>query len=342
MSACVYDTASSRCVIGDGIICPLLRFSKYSGGGPVEYPLNNDGALALRSSDAESPVLQTDSLVMVSPSWVGSATHPDDSEATSLFWAEFEEVVDFQLTRRADPSLAADEYLTLPLIMQGFSLTDGADAVHSEFPNTWPTSLVKELLGAGARMDPTIVPQRSQTDFVNTDVLLARMTGWAVSVVSPSAFACKWANGRARPEEVAWAVAQGAIAAPDAIASKVQGMQLTSAADFTAYPEGSPRHPSYPAMHSAASSSSLWLAVVMDLTDAQIAEARRVDWAVSRFRTFAGVHYDSDNRAGLALGQEVIARELASFLQTFGADAAAVEAKIARYRFDWFSYTGFE
>ena len=37
-----------------------------------------------------------------------------------------------------------------------------------------------------------------------------------------------------------------------------------------------------------------------------------------------------------------MARELPAFLQTFGADPAAVAAKIAQYRFDWFSYTGFE
>ena len=119
-------------------------------------------------------------------------------------------------------------------------------------------------------------------------------------------------------------------------------MQLTSALDFGAYPSGSPRHPSYPAMHSAASSSSLWLAVVMNLTPEQVAETRRLDWAVSRFRTVAGVHYDTDNRAGLAIGQEVIAQQLPAFLQTFGADPAAVQEKIARSRFDWYAYTGFE
>merc|ERR1719263_2153745 len=106
-------------------------------------------------------------------------------------------------------------------------------------------------------MDATIVPQRSAADFVNTHVLLARLAGWAVSVVSPAAFASKWHHGRARPEEVAWAVARGQLpSAPWAVAQAIQAMNLTSAADFTAYPEGSPRHPSYPAMHSAASSAS--------------------------------------------------------------------------------------
>lgn len=301
-----------------------------------------DAARELATSDAESPILPSEALVSVRPSFVPPATHPDDAEPAA-FWAEFEAVVDFQILREDGPEAPCAPYLSLPAIMSHFSLADAAEAVHSEFPNLWPSELVKYLLGQGARMDEAIVPQRSRTDFVNTDVLLARMTGWAVSVVSPSAFACKWENGRARPEEVAWAVAQGELGSvPAAVLAKVSAMQLASQTAFTAYPEGSPRHPSYPAMHSAASTSSLWLPVVMDLTDAQVAETRRIDWAVSRFRTFAGVHYDSDNRAGLTIGQEVIARELPRFLTQFGADRDVVAAKIARYRIDWWSYTGFE
>ena len=60
--------------------------------------------------------------------------------------------------------------MSLPEIMLGYTMTDGAEAVHSEFPNTWPSELVKHLLSRGTRMDPQIVPQRSATDFVNTDV----------------------------------------------------------------------------------------------------------------------------------------------------------------------------
>ena len=169
------------------------------------------------------------------------------------------------------------------------------------------------------------------------------MAGWAVSEVSPTAFACKWGNGRARPEEVAWAVSQGNLpGVPASIRTKITNMTLVSATDFTAYPEGSPRHPSYPAMHSAASSAALWVAVMMDLSRAQLADARRLDWAVSRFRTLAGVHYDSDNRVGLSIGQEVIARRLPDFLAQFGADRDAVRRKIEQVRTDWSTYTGFE
>ena len=82
-------------------------------------------------------------------------------------------------------------------------------------------------------------------------------------------------------------------------------------------------------MHSAASSASLYLAVLLDLTDTQLQEAQGLDCAVASFRTFAGVHYESDNMAGLALGQEVIRRELPGFLQEhYGSNPDAVTAKI--------------
>ena len=93
-------------------------------------------------------------------------------------------------------------------------------------------------------------------------------------------------------------------------------------------------------MHSAASCASLYLAVLLDLTPEQIAETRRVDYCVATFRSLAGVHYDTDNRAGLALGQEVIARQLPDLLKRFGADPNAVRAKIDRVRHDWNTYQG--
>jgi len=82
-------------------------------------------------------------------------------------------------------------------------------------------------------------------------------------------------------------------------------------------------------MHSAASSASLYLAVLLDLSDDQLAEAQHLDCAVASFRTLAGVHYESDNIAGLSIGQEAIRRELPVFLQErYGSDPAAVTAKI--------------
>ena len=75
----------------------------------------------------------------------------------------------------------------------------------------------------------------------------------------------------------------------------------------------------------------------MDLTPEQLAEARKLDYAVAHF-DMAGVHYETDNRAGLALGQEVIAKQLPEYLAQFGADPEAVKAKIEKVRHDWYEY----
>ena len=139
-------------------------------------------------------------------------------------------------------------------------------------------------------------------------------------------------------KEVAWKISTGDYNGnvPSDIVSKINQMHLGSPQEFTAYPEGCPMHPSWPAMHSAASSVSLWLAVVGNLTEAQWHEAKLTDYAVSFARSVAGVHYEDDNIAGLHLAQEIVARELPSFLATrYGADPMKVREKVQRMRFDW-------
>jgi len=142
-------------------------------------------------------------------------------------------------------------------------------------------------------------------------------------------------------QEIAWRITNGEMPkenVPEDVYKMVLDMKLTKATEFTQYPEGSPNHPSWPAMHSAASSMSLWLAVVAELTEEQYCQVLRTDYAVSFARTCAGVHYRSDNYAGLNMGQEVIAHVLPDHLATYyGADPVAVKAKIEKYRFDWVS-----
>lgn len=73
-----------------------------------------------------------------------------------------------------------------------------------------------------------------------------------MSIVGPHNFAAKWYAGRARPEEVAWLIRKGKLRnVPNDIVRDIQFMNLRSAADFTAYEEGCPYHPSWPAMHAA-------------------------------------------------------------------------------------------
>ncbi len=62
----------------------------------------------------------------------------------------------------------------------------------------------------------------------------------------------------ARPEEIVWLIKKGKVKnVPLDIQRDIQQMSLRSAADFTAYDEGSPRHPSWPAMHAASGLYSL-------------------------------------------------------------------------------------
>jgi hypothetical protein len=101
-------------------------------------------------------------------------------------------------------------------------------------------------------IDLNVIPYRCENMFLRKDFLLTFLNGWAMSVVGPHNFAAKWFAGRARPEEVVWLIHKGTIkGAPNDIVRSIQQMNLRSAAEFTAYDEGSPTHPSWPAMHAA-------------------------------------------------------------------------------------------
>jgi hypothetical protein len=196
------------------------------------------------------------------------------------------------------------------------------------------------LKNGGIELDYDILPFRCRDDFIGTKVRLATLNTWAIGTVAPVNFAAKWHVGRIRPEEIAWLIAKGDISERDGanadVVNLIKSMNLTNTTCCTQYPEGCPNHLSWPAMHSAKSSASLWLAVIAKLTPDQYCQALRTDFAVAYARTVAGVHYVSDNIAGLNMGQTVIAEELADHLErTYGSNKAAVEAKIKKLRFDW-------
>lgn len=88
-------------------------------------------------------------------------------------------------------------------------------------------------------------------------------------------------------------------------------------------------------MHSSLAAMLLVLAVVMDITPEQYNELRKFAVNIAFGRTYAGVHYPSDNIFGLKLGEHVIAQILPDFLDTVGADREVVLARIAQYRTDW-------
>ena len=249
-------------------------------------------------------------------------------------------VAKVQLDLRGLPSNAND-LIRFPDLWSTLDIHQIAQAVHDEYPGYNQEKLLEWLWSEGVQIDTDILPFRSNLDFIGLQVRLADLNTWEIGAVAPINFNIKWTAGRARPEEVSWKIASGELGVADGvpadIVADVQSMNLAKAEDFTAYPEGSPQHPSWPAMHSAASSASLWLAVVLeDLTPAQYCEALRVDYAVSYARTVAGVHYPTDNIAGLNLGKEVMLNKLADHLaEKYGSNRNVVQAKIESKAFDW-------
>lgn len=174
--------------------------------------------------------------------------------------------------------------------------------------------------------------------------MLAYINTWTIALVGPHNFGAKWFGGRARPEEVAWLIHENMIGAPEEIVRKIKEIKnFNQATDFTRYhrdgSSGSPRHPSWPAMHSAGSNMSFWIQVVMNLTPRQLCEAKKVDFAVSFARTVAGVHFEDDNMAGLNMGQEIVARALPEFFaENYYSDIDTVTELVNNSRFKWEDY----
>jgi hypothetical protein len=245
----------------------------------------------------------------------------------------------------------------LPLVMprvtdqwKGFSIVDVAEAVHDEFPGIYHTKMIENWLETGGiTFSNDAIPRLSETapDFNRGPIMLADMIGRGVRLVGPCNFCLKWEAGMPRPEEIAFAVDQGTLPIPQHIGQKrakrlkdtLRDFNMKDPTDFTAYAEGSPTHPSWPAMHSAAASASFWLDVVMDLTPEQLCEARMLDYSVSFARTVAGVHYEGDNFSGLMVGQSILAQRLPAVLaDEYGSDMAKVQARIDAKRYDWTTF----
>ena len=163
----------------------------------------------------------------------------------------------------------------------------------------------------------------------NKVLLLTELCGWAPREVTNTAFNAKWAVGRARPEECA-----------DMIASRggyeLADLTAEGCMPLTSYVEGSPNHPSWPAMHGCAASASLVLKVVMDLDECASKDMELCDWNVAQFRSLAGVHHIDDNTHGLCIGQACITAALPKYLASVtGADPKAVRNKCELVQADW-------
>jgi len=302
--------------------------------GHAQVALSLKPALGTRNSGSNAFPILDSTLFSRGPFHHG---HVDDSSADRVarLWHEFKEVAVCQGMRAR--GVQTKEILTLhPLFNQDEDIDASAQRVRADFPTQFPTQVIERWMGSseGLTMDANIFHRPEcggGVEFVNGAVALGGLIGWAVSVVSPVAFATKWHIGRARPEELAFSIRQGDLKASKEITELVKGLDFQDAGGFTAYREGSPVHPSYPAMHSAASSLSVWVDIVGNLTDQQRGEARLLDFSVAYFRTLAGVHFPSDNRAGLALGQYLVQKHLPEHLAKLYSCDESSERAIKKY-----------
>merc|ERR1719469_488776 len=286
-------------------------------------------------------------------------THPDSprAEDRATYWKEVRELIALYYLR-VNGVKSKEIFDQIALVSPTpvtyvfnpeDTIEDSAGHVFGDFPTTHVTDFIlgqesnsetAELLGDTGyellnfkfmNMDEDIfqVPEcysQNQIEFVNGQVALGFILAWTINTVSAVAFGAKWAGGRARPQEVVWEIHEhGAehfeYGVPNDIVMNIKAMELKNEKAFTFDGEGAPPHPSHPAMHSAGSAISSWIQVVANPTQSQIDMAKHYDYSIAYFRSFGGVHYPSDNRAGLQLGREILGMNGPDFLgETYGCD----------------------
>jgi len=230
-------------------------------------------------------------------------------------------------------------------------LNDVADAVKGEYPNYHQQTFIAQIVGDAKKEERSLLrrdllkpefnkeEEAEVVDFIGDIIRMSAINTWVIDAVAPVNFMLKWHFGVPRPEEVAYRITKEGnanIDISDELVKKIKKLNLENAHSFTAYENGSPTHPSFPAMHSAGGTLSLWLPALYDISPSQYAEALRIDYGVAMARTVAGVHYRQDNIAGLNIGQRVVREQLPKFLEDhYGYDATKVKARLESLSFDW-------
>jgi len=260
-----------------------------------------------------------------------------------LFWNELRHVVNVQIARRYNKEPSSVNHWPATWSTTHTTLQECAEAVKGEYPGYHQQTFIETLFKTKKlELHRDISPFRSVADFVATQVRIASINSWSVEAISAITFLIKWHVGMPRPEELVWMIHLGAFTAeangvPQDIAEKIASMDLTHPEEFTAYQiDGCPQHPSYPAMHSAASTVSYWLPALVTLTGEQYCEALRVDYATAYARTVAGVHYPQDNIAGLNIGQRILFEKFpAMMVEKYGYQHDKLQARLTALSFDW-------
>jgi len=311
----------------------------------TDAPLSDDLAMLLQNTTLAHSILLPSDYECLGDNrteWIerlgGIPAYPS-SDPNSSYWDEFRTVVEVQIDRRNNES-AATLIPGLPDMWKDFTLEDAATAVHHPVLGNYHRELLVIFNAQGLKLDETIFAPRGNRDFIGREVRLNELLTWAIGTVAPLDFMIKWTVVMPRPEEIAWKITTKELTTedgvPEDIVKDVMSMKLPGAVNFTAFPEGCPPHPSWPAMHAASASASLWLPIVTHLSPEQYCQVLRLDYAYAFARTAAGVHYPMDNIAGLQFAQGFIATRLANHLaERYGSDPAVVTAKMQPFLFDW-------
>ena len=268
-----------------------------------------------------------DSRVTVKPSEFPKPLHPEDAG----YWSEFGTVMTAVCEAKAG-SIVRNQISPALVAETGGNAARAAHLVHKDMP----TDIM--LMGFKAIKEKKF---RLGRGFTDGPVMLNHLMAWAAHAVSPNSFCAKWHFLAARPEEVAGAIARDEIDAPDAIKMRLfHSFERTALVEnqrtFTMYPEGSPDHPGYNAMHAAAAGAGAAIILaIMDLDEDDKNQVRHTAYDMAHFRSRAGVHTPQDNNAGLWLGQETVRRLLAGKMTDFGVDAPLVDAALEAAQVDW-------
>lgn len=175
-----------------------------------------------------------------------------------------------------------------PLMNEGLSVYNPqgcANVVHMDNPLDMPNAVLRWLNS----INTPLKAETGHIDFLEAVPAVVAATAKAIDRNLSKAFEAKYYFGLIRPEEALHNVYSG------------QSMTI-DCRSLTAYPEGCPFHPSYPAGHGAAAAGVKALEDHFYLTNEVQDVVFDTAYLWSQFRTLAGVHYADDNLAGLAIG----------------------------------------
>jgi hypothetical protein len=260
-------------------------------------------------------------------------TYPESPK----YWALFQDTLDHLSAAKTKSKYVSG--VAPCLERAGYTRADlCAEAVH----NDWPSDLMKLAAKHVTKSSPwrDLGLEGVFTDkLVLLDHLIA-IAGWAVSANS---LAIKDHFKVPRPEEVAGAIARGEIECPELLKSQLWDFPGWSSVKedqrtFTMYPEGSPLHGSWNAMHSAAASAQRTvISVMLAMTRDDYMHTLLTMENVGGFRKSAGVHTEEDNLLGYWLGQFITEKWLHYFIEDIGGDSLKVVEALAEVHVDFIS-----